>query len=311
MTALARWFSCLLAAAKAAKALPVGGQAVIEGVMIKGYQRWAMAVRLQDGRILREHWPLRPFKLWGLARFPVIRGFSTMVEMLREGFRGLSRSTELALGEQEQMTAWDLLVTVVVAALLVLGLFIVLPVWGADRLVGLGLVPAWSGPLMEGLLRAVVFLAYLVLIGCWGDIQRVLAYHGAEHKVINAYEAGGSMAMDQLKAASRIHRRCGTSFLLVVVMVSILVFSLVGDGGLLWRLGSRVLLLPVVVGLSYEIIRAASVSDWGGALMKPALWLQYLTTREPSEDQLAVALQSLEEALDRTFSQEGDDGHRS
>ncbi len=282
--------------------LPVGGQAVIEGIMMKGYRRWALAVRLQDGTIWREHWPLRPWKLGGAERWPIIRGFLTMIEMLREGFRGLARSTELALGEKEEMTAKDLVITVAAAVLMVIGLFVALPLWGADLMVHYGLVPSWSGSLVEGVLRGAVFIGYLALIGLWGDIQRVLAYHGAEHKVINGYESGGPMTPERLLAASRIHRRCGTSFLLIVVIVSILVFSVVSTGGLLGRIASRVLLLPLVVGISYEIIRGASTSSWGGILMKPALCLQYLTTREPTEDQLEVALRSLEEALGANFA---------
>ena len=149
-----------------------------------------------------------------------------------------------------------------------------------------------------------MFIAYLGLIGLWKDVARVLAYHGAEHKTINAYESSRPMTVQSVMECPRLHPRCGTSFLLIVVIVSILVFSLAGTGGLLWRIGSRVCLIPVVVGLSYEIIRAASgMGERGRAMMKPAMCLQYLTTREPSPDQVEVGIRSLEEALDVKFNE--------
>ena len=293
-----------LAADAAPAPMPVGGQAVIEGVLMKGYARWGLAVRKENQEIILEHWPAKNWAKRGIGKLPVIRGFLNMVEMLREGFKALSRSAEISLGEEEEMTAKDVLLTALVAVVMVVGLFIALPVWSADlirRAAGLSL---WAGHVIEGCMRGLVFIAYLGLIGLWKDVARVLAYHGAEHKTINAYESSRPMTVQSVMECPRLHPRCGTSFLLIVVIVSILVFSLAGTGGLLWRIGSRVCLIPVVVGLSYEIIRAASgMGERGRAMMKLAMCLQYLTTREPSPDQVEVGIRSLAEALDVKFNE--------
>lgn len=284
--------------------MPVGGQAVIEGVLMKGYTRWGLAVRKEDGEIVREHWSARNWASRGFGRLPVVRGFLNMVEMLREGFKALSRSAEISLGEEEEMTAKDIALTAVTAIVMVVGLFIALPVWAADFVRRAASLSPWEGHVLEGCFRGLVFIAYLGVIGLWSDVARVLAYHGAEHKTINAYESCRPMTVESVMNCSRLHPRCGTSFLLIVVIVSIVVFSLAGTGGILWRIGSRVCLIPVVVGISYEIIRAASRSgNCGRMLMKPAMCLQYLTTREPSADQVEVGIRSLEEALDRKFNE--------
>lgn len=282
--------------------MPVGGQAVIEGVMMKGYTRWGMAVRDGAGKLVREHWPLKPVKLGGAEKWPVLRGFLVMVEMLVAGFHGLSRSTEISLGEEEDLTTKDLILTGVLAFAAVAGLFVVLPmILGKLSARWLGL-PVWGANVLEGLFRGGVFIAYLGLLGAWKDMARVLAYHGAEHKTINAYEGGLPMDVSTIGRCSRIHPRCGTSFLMVVVVVSIVVFSLVGQGGFLWRTGMRILLIPAVVGLSFEIIRWSTRSAVGACVMKPALSLQYLTTREPDASQIEAGRAALEEALGRTFA---------
>ena len=189
-------------------------------------------------------------------------------------------------------------ITAAVAILAVVGLFIALPLWLSDLA-----VRAWGiGPLgkniLEGCARGIVFIAYVAGIGMWSEIRRVFSYHGAEHKTINAYEAGAEMTVAGIRNYSRIHPRCGTSFLLIVVAVSIVVFSLAGHGSILWRIGSRIVLLPLVMGISYEIIRGASCAGaLGRVLMAPAMSFQYITTREPDESQIEVALASLEAAL--------------
>jgi len=189
-----------------------------------------------------------------------------------------------------------------VAAVMVIGLFIALPVYAADWIRRAAGLPAWSGHLIEGCVRGLVFVAYLGMIGLWKDMARVLAYHGAEHKTINAYESCRPMTVESVSRCSRLHPRCGTSFLLIVIIVSIIVFSLAGPGGIVWRIASRVCLIPVVVGVSYEFIRAMSrMGRAGRCVMTPAMSLQYLTTREPSPDQVEVGIRSLEEALDLKF----------
>ncbi len=283
--------------------MPVGGQAVIEGVLMKGYERWGLAVRGEDGKIVTEHWPARNWTKRGVGRVPVIRGFLNMVEMLREGFKALSRSANISLGEDDEMTAKDIFLTGLTAAVMVIGLFVALPVWLADWLRASAGLSAWAGNVAEGCVRGLVFIAYLAVIGLWKDMARILAYHGAEHKTINAYESCRPMTVESVMKCSRIHPRCGTSFLLIVVIVSIIVFSLAGGGGIVRRVLSRVCLIPVVVGVSYEFIRAMSrMGRAGRCVMALPMTLQYLTTREPAPDQVEVGIRSLEEALDRKFN---------
>jgi len=283
--------------------MPVGGQAVIEGVLMKGYERWGLAVRTEKGDIVTEHWPAKNWAKKGLGRIPVVRGFLNMIEMLREGFKALSRSASIALGEDDEMTTKDLVITALVAAAMVIGLFVALPVWLGDLAKRTAGLSDWGGHVAEGCARGLVFIAYLAVIGLWSDMARILAYHGAEHKTINAYESNQPMTVESVSKQSRLHPRCGTSFLLIVVVVSIVVFSLAGGGGIVRRVLLRIGLIPVVVGVSYEFIRGASrLGRAGRCVMAPALTLQYLTTREPAGDQVEVGIRSLEEALDTKFN---------
>lgn len=285
------------------KNLPVGGQAVIEGVIMKGPSHWGMAVRRPEGDIFRDRWSCAGWDKKGIWSMPVLRGVATMAEMLREGFRALSRSAQIALGEEEELTTKDLVISVVVSVVAVIGLFVALPLWVGElfgRWFGLGHV---GKHVMEGIARGAIFIAYVGCIGLWKDIREVLMYHGAEHKTINAFEAGEAMTIRNISRHSRIHPRCGTSFLMVVVVVSIFVFSFAGGGGVLWRIGSRVVLLPLVIGISYEIIKGSV--RWGRlgkSIMAPALSLQYLTTRVPSGPQIEVAKRALESALNVKFT---------
>lgn len=294
--------AALSADADKPKPMPVGGQAVIEGVLMKGYKRWGLAVRKENGEIVTEHWRA---KNWGQTRFgkiPIIRGFLNMIEMLGDGFHALSRSADIALGEDEEMTAKDIAITIIVAILLVGGLFIALPLFIGDWLTDIWGLGQLGRNIAEGCARGVVFIAYLAFIGLWGDMARILQYHGAEHKTINAYESGLPMSVESVMGCPRLHPRCGTSFLLIVVIVSIIVFSIAGRGGIIFRICLRILLIPVVVGVSYEFIRAMwKLGDAGRFIMVPAMSLQYLTTREPSKEQVEVGIRSLEVALDRTF----------
>ncbi|MDR1514443.1 MAG: DUF1385 domain-containing protein [Synergistaceae bacterium] len=281
------------------KRIPVGGQAVIEGVLMKGPEHWGLVVREPDGCLWSKSWLGSEWLKRGAWKWPVIRGFASMADMMKIGMKALSISAERALGEEDNFSAAELVISVTVALLMVAGLFIALPVWLSDHLApGFGASYAVKN-LLEGLIRCSVFVAYIAVIGVWKDIRRVFSYHGAEHKTINAYESGGKLSPEAVASCSRIHRRCGTSFLLVVVAVSIFVFSFFGDGPLWYRAAARVLLLPLVIGLSYEVIRGASKSEtWGKYLIMPALSLQYLTTREPDVSMLEVAIRSLEIALD-------------
>ena len=279
--------------------IPVGGQAVIEGVLMRGPSRWGLALRRPEGDIWSTSWALAPWAARGFWKWPIFRGLAVMGEMLSTGMKALSRSAEIALGEDEKLTLGETLLSGAVALGAVVGLFLLLPMWGAD------LLAPWTGPslavrhVVEGTLRALVFIAYLAVIGLWGDIRTVFAYHGAEHKTINAYENDALLTPESVGRFSRIHPRCGTSFLLVVVVVSIVIFALAGNGPLWWRMASRVVLLPLVIGLSYEFIRWSCRSDrLGPLIMKHALNLHYLTTREPNMEQLAVGIASLRVALE-------------
>ena len=275
--------------------IPVGGQAVIEGVLMKGKNLWGLAVRRPGGDIFSESWPhssrtkRMPYKL------PLIRGVVTMCEMLAVGFKALSRSAEVALEEtQEELTFKAILLSVGIAVLAVGGLFIALPLWLAGKI---AVTPLYVN-ITEGVLRAVIFIGYVAVIGMWSDIKQVFRYHGAEHKTINAFEH----ELPIMKC-SRIHPRCGTSFLLIAVIVSIIIFSpvktLIAGESFFLQVLARIILIPVVIGISYEIIKLASNSGRIGlCIIAPFLSLQYLTTREPDIKQAEVALQSLNTALE-------------
>lgn len=278
--------------------IPVGGQAVIEGVLMKGPEHWGLAVREPGGRIWLKSWLGSDWIKHGIWKLPVIRGFATMVEMMRIGMKALSLSAEISLGEEDKISPLEMALSIAVAIFAVIGLFIALPMFVAEYLTYLfNLSHVWKNA-AEGVMRGLVFIGYVALIGMWKDIRRVFEYHGAEHKTINAYEQGSELTPEAVSRYSRIHRRCGTSFLLVVIFVSIIVFSAIGGGSIAWRIGSRVLLLPFVIGISYEFIKGASNSDtWGRVCIMPALSLQYITTRAPSPDQIEVALAALDLAL--------------
>lgn len=278
--------------------IPVGGQAVIEGVLMKGPEHWGLAVREPGGSIWLKAWLGSEWLKKGVWKYPVIRGFATMVEMMRIGMRALSISAEISLGEEDKITPLEMAGAIAVAIFAVAGLFVALPMLVSEYLTSLFALTHAAKNIAEGILRGVIFVGYVAIIGLWKDIQQVFAYHGAEHKTINAYENEAELTPESVAKFSRIHRRCGTSFLLVVIFVSIIVFSAIGGGSLLWRIGSRVLLLPLVIGISYEFIKGASNSDtWGRYCIMPALSLQYITTREPRADQIEVALAALDLAL--------------
>ena len=279
--------------------LPVGGQAVIEGVLMKGQNLWAMCVRNPKGEIVTETW--QP-STWIQAKFwkiPIIRGFATMIEMMRVGLKAISKSADISLGEEENLSALETAGTIVFALFAVVGLFIALPMFAGELVAKWCSLSAFAEHAFEGLFRGIIFVAYVAGISFFKDIARVFEYHGAEHKTINAYENGAIMTPEEVSKFSRIHRRCGTSFLIIVIVVSIVIFALIPTTTIFWRIASRVILLPLVIGISYEIIKGASKSNGIGKwLVTPALALQFITTKEPSNDQLEVAISALNKALD-------------
>ena len=282
------------------KRIPVGGQAVIEGVLMRAPKRWGLAIRKPDGDIFHEVWENKPWTLKSPWKLPLIRGVVTLVDMMCTGVRALNRSAEIALGEQDKMTKRDFFFAIVVAIFAIVGLFIALPLWISDLCVSFLGLSAVQKNIAEGVARGIVFIGYVAVIGLWSDIKQVFCYHGAEHKTINAFESGvDDLTPEEVSKYSRIHPRCGTSFLLVVIIVSIIVFSIAGHGSLTWRVASRIVLLPVVMGISYEIIKGATqIGILGKIFMYPMTLLQYLTTREPDLKQLEVAIDSLKIALD-------------
>jgi uncharacterized protein YqhQ len=281
---------------------PVGGQAVLEGVMMRGVSVWAVAVRKPDGDIEVTSEPLvswaRRHRVW---RLPVIRGVVALAESMKIGFRALAISANAQLDpeEQEEIGGFTWGVTIALSLVLAIGLFFVIPV-GATSLIKDQLGSPLLFWLVEGVLRTTIFIGYIALISRLGDLRRVFEYHGAEHKTISCYEAEDRLIPARAKLYSRLHPRCGTSFLLIVMVLAIFVFAPIGLPAWYWLLASRTLGIPLIAGLSYEVIKWAGRNRrkrWVRALMWPGLMLQKLTTREPDEQQLEVAIAALEAVL--------------
>ena len=286
---------------------PVGGQAVLEGVMMRGISTWAVAVRTPEGQIEVESEPLVPWaKRHRLWRVPIIRGVVALAESMKIGFRALAISANAQIeddedGEPEEIGGWVWGLTIAFSLVLAIGLFFVVPVGLTSLIKGqLGSpVLFW---LVEGVLRTGIFLAYIWAISRMSDLRRTFEYHGAEHKTISCYEAEDELTPERAKLYSRLHPRCGTSFLLIVMVLSIFIFAPLGLPAWYWLVLSRIVGIPVVAGLSYEVIKWAGKNRrkaWVRGVMWPGLMLQNLTTREPDLDQLAVAIASLNAVLSR------------
>jgi uncharacterized protein YqhQ len=289
----------------ASRDAPIGGQAVLEGVMMRGVSTWAVAVRKPDGEIELTSEPLVSWaKRHRILRLPVIRGVVALGESLKIGFRALALSANAQLeedehGRKEEIGGWTWGVTIALSIALAIGLFFVVPV-GATSLIKDQLGSAWLFWLVEGILRTAIFIAYIIAISRLPDLRRVFEYHGAEHKTISCYEAGDRLVPARAELYSRLHPRCGTSFLLIVMVLAIFVFAPIGLPEWYWLVLSRILGIPLIAGLSYEVIKWAGRNRrkrWVRALMWPGLKLQNLTTREPDREQLAVAIASLEAVL--------------
>jgi len=279
--------------------LMVGGQAVIEGVMMRGPKLTATAVRDPNGRIQVETKEVHSInEKYPILKKPMLRGTVSLIESLVIGIRSLSYSAKMAGEEEEQLSDREMAMTIAFALVLASVLFIAIPTAGA-KLFHFATDDPFKLNLMEGVLRLVIFLAYIWGISRMKDIRRVFQYHGAEHKTIHCYEAGLPLTVENVQKFSRLHPRCGTNFLLIVMLVSIFVFAFLGWPNLFWRIVSRVLLLPVVAGISYELIRVAgrTTNPVLLQLVKPGLWLQYLTTRPPQDDMVEVAIESVKAVL--------------
>jgi uncharacterized protein YqhQ len=284
---------------------PIGGQAVLEGVMMRGPSAWSVAVRKPDGDIAEVNRPIASVLLrhrW--LRIPIVRGVVALGESLAIGFRALAISANYAAqqegedGEvQTELTRGQLIFAFGIAIGFALLLFKVSPAlitnWLPVESTGAFVV-------VEGLVRVAIFISYLLLISLLPDLKRVFQYHAAEHKAINAYEAGEDLQPETVARYSLLHVRCGTAFLLYVMVIAIFVFAFFGRPGWVGLIVSRILLLPVIAGIAYEIIRFAGKhpqNPFLRTLLAPGLWLQRLTTREPTLDQIEVSIRALREVL--------------
>ena len=288
-------------------AVSYGGQAVLEGVMMRGPSNWSVAVRKPDGDIAHVSRRIdSQMKRHLYARLPVVRGIFALGESLAIGFRALAISANYAAQEEGSDEAEDaptelsrgqLFFAFAVAIGFAIALFKVTPALLTD------LLPIRStGPfvVVEGLIRVAIFIVYLSLISLLPDLRRVFQYHAAEHKAINALEAGDELVPERVQRYSLIHPRCGTAFLLWVMVIAIFVFAFFGRPAWYWLIVTRILLLPVIAGLAYELIRFAGKHTGNSylmALLAPGLWLQRLTTREPTLDQIEVSIRALQEVL--------------
>jgi uncharacterized protein YqhQ len=268
--------------------------------MMRGPREYAVAVRRASGDVVIQHNPLTPMgeRSWWF-RFPLVRGVFILFESLFIGVKALTYSAAQAVEEEEEeLTPWQLTLTVVLAVALGVFLFIILPTWAA-HLTSSYLSTFWQN-LLEGVLRILIFLGYVVAISRMEDIRRVFQYHGAEHKTIFAYEAGEPLTVERVKKYTTLHPRCGTSFLLTVMVITIFLFSFFNYSSLWWRIASRLVLMPLVAGLAYEFIRYSGRhldSPLIALLSRPGMWLQRLTTGEPDDSQLEVAIRALEAVL--------------
>jgi uncharacterized protein YqhQ len=284
-----------------AKKFYYGGQAVMEGVMMRGQKAMVTAVRRPGGGLALDTRLLSGFYAGRLRRTPLIRGVIVLIEALVLGIKSLLYSANVSLEEEEaEISGWFVWLLLLVSLGVAVVLFFMAPLFLAN-LIKPYITSALVFSLVEGLIRVAIFVIYLSLISLVPDIKRYFAYHGAEHKTINAYEAGVPLEVEAVKKYGTAHRRCGTSFLFVVLIIAIIVFALVGLPSLGMLVLSRILLIPVIAGLSYEVIYfTANHADNPvvRVIAAPGLLLQSLTTREPTDSQLEVALAALGGAVE-------------
>jgi uncharacterized protein YqhQ len=299
--------------------IPIGGQAVIEGVMMKAPKSLAVVVRRPDGELVAKEEPLHPWSdRFTILKWPVLRGSLILIETMIQGIQALNFSANQAMmdeGKTKEIGWPAMLGTLSLAILLGLGLFVALPHWISAYLGSLSAfnfgIDSFSFHLLDGCIKVFFFIAYIWLISRFQDIRRVFQYHGAEHKSIFTYEAGQDLTVENAKQHSTLHPRCGTSFILLVLVISILFFSLLfpflpkvpslhpwARNGL--YIVIKILLMVPITGLAYEAIKYSGKKadkPWMKIIILPGLWIQRLTTQEPSEDQIEVALQALNRVL--------------
>lgn len=274
----------------------VGGQAVIEGVMMRGKTHVAVAVRQPDGEISVDVRPVNSISdRYPILKKPFLRGVVSLVESLVMGMKALAYSAQVSGDEDEKLDSKEMALTIAVSAGLAILLFIVIPTWSMRFLTGIT-QDHMALNLAEGVLRMAIFLAYIAAISSMNDIQRVFQYHGAEHKTIYTYEAGLPLKVENVRPFSTLHPRCGTNFLMIVMLISMFIFTFLGWPSLLERIASRIISMPVIAGVSYELIRYAGAHTDNPLVriaITPGLLLQKLTTRQPDDSQIEVAIASL------------------
>ncbi|MFZ3085230.1 MAG: DUF1385 domain-containing protein [Candidatus Hydromicrobium sp.] len=279
----------------------VGGQAVIEGVMMRSKHFWALAVRKPDRTIYTKLFNdvslTNKNKVLG---FMFIRGIIALIESMTLGFKALSYSINEATEEEIKFSKREMTISVIIAVVFAVGVFFILP-----TIIGRSFSEFFPNAivynLLEGLIRIGFFFAYILLVSQIKDIKRVFQYHGAEHKTIQAYENDEELKPENVRKYSTVHVRCGTSFLLIVMIVALLIFALLGKQPMIWRIISRILLIPVIAGISYELIRLAgkfSKYKVVNILFYPGLLLQKITTKEPDNDQIEVAISSFKKVIE-------------
>ncbi len=276
----------------------VGGQAVIEGVMMKSDDFYAVSVRKPNGKIKTLRKKLNPItKRIKFLGWPFIRGTVVLVETLVLGLETLSYSAKEADEEEKPLSKFALTATLLISFLIAIALFVLAPLYLT------GLVVSDRGILfniIDGIIRLVIFFAYILAISVMKDVRKVFQYHGAEHMAVNCYEDDKDLTTTNVSKYSPLHPRCGTAFLIIVMLISIFVFTLITSPSMLIKFGGRIVLLPVIAGISYEILRFTSKFRKNGFIkivMQPGLWIQKLTTRKPDEKQVEVAVTALKAVL--------------
>jgi uncharacterized protein YqhQ len=277
-----------------------GGQAVMEGVMMRGRAVWALAVRRPDETVHLESHPIHSIaERYRILRKPGFRGAIALGQAISIGMRALAISASEASPEEVNLSSRQMALSMILAFGLFIAVFIVGPAI-AFRWVGEHLGSSVLVNVLEGVFRVALFLAYLALIGRTKEIRRVFQYHGAEHKTIAAYEHDEPLVPEVVDRYSTLHVRCGTNFLLIVMILAILIFALFGNPGIWWRIGSRVIAIPLIAGLAYEMLRLGARFEDSAvmrALMTPGLWLQKITTQPPDRSQIEVAIASFNAVL--------------
>ncbi|MCS7215266.1 MAG: DUF1385 domain-containing protein [Thermodesulfovibrio sp.] len=290
------------------KNISIGGQAVIEGVMMKSQKGWAVAVRNPEGEVILKLEEIK--KQNKLSKIPLIRGFFILLETLWLGMKAIDFSSKIVFKE-EKSSPWSLALSLFLAFLIGILLFIVLPLYVtklAGHLFEIISTNSFIFNLVDGILRVLVFIGYVFTISMWPQMGRIFAYHGAEHKTINAFESGDSLNPENVKKYSRLHVRCGTSFVFIVLVISIIIFSMIPSSwNFILKAISRVILLPIIAGLSYEILKISA--NWQNNFLTrifilPGLIFQKITTKEPDTTQIEVACEALKAVLSLSEKEE-------